>query len=421
MTLPYRKGSHGPEILDWQNWAYRAYAAYAGLIGAKDSYYGNGEAAFTTEMQRHLGIPQTGVFDAQTASRVGYKTKQQPRRKIWIYTSPGSGANFDQGPSFNLGNRCRDELNLNHQPVYFQKGGYLGLLGGAADFSYNEVIWDQYKSMEWLLDNNPDAQEAMRLAYAYIASKGWREADLTDAQLVEVAAQLEFEHHDSGYSQSAQGVEEACEMLYGDGGFVHPGDPDQTPSAPGKYRLIRHTLKLVVQFGNPSTKDTGIARKVRSPWLAAKIRNVNYDNDFYAVVPLSDKIRPAMYAIIVEADMSLPFFVHVLKIAGPIILQTIPIFGGFLGPLAPLALAGVTGLNAFLPLLTGLTGQAQTAGDEQVDRNLVEMLSVTGLIKNIPGLIGLVAALPGLQAHGGYEFDPAMMERAYQQIAGFRR
>jgi hypothetical protein len=40
-------------------------------------------------------------------------------------------------------------------------------------------------------------------------------------------------------------------------------------------------------------------------------------------------------------------------------------------------------------------GQAQSAGDEEVDRKLIEMLSVTGLIKNIPGLIGLVAALPG--------------------------
>ncbi len=66
-------------------------------------------------------------------------------------------------------------------------------------------------------------------------------------------------------------------------------------------------------------------------------------------------------------------------------------------------------------------GQAQSAGDEEVDRKLIEMLSVTGLIKNLPGLIGLIGALPGLQAHGGYPFDPVMMDRAYDIIAGFRR
>ena len=38
-----------------------------------------------------------------------------------------------------------------------------------------------------------------------------------------------------------------------------------------------------------------------------------------------------------------------------------------------------------------------------------------------PGLIGLIAALPGLQAHGGYEFDGVMMQRAYDVMAGFRR
>jgi hypothetical protein len=220
-------------------------------------------------------------------------------------------------------------------------------------------------------------------------------------------------------SNSADGTEDALEILFGDGGFIHPGDPTRTPSAPGKYRHLRDRINGVVQFGNPSTKGTGIANKVRPAWLDAKIRNVNYANDFYAVAP--DEIRRNFYAIIVQADLSLPFFVHVLKIAGPIILQTIPIFGGFLGPLAPLAIAGVTGLNAFLPLLTGLMGQAQSAGDEEVDRKLIDMLSVTGLIKNIPGLIGLIAALPGLQAHGGYPFDPVMMDRAYGHIAGFRR
>lgn len=390
MSLPYKKGSSGPEIRAWQDWAYKAYPSYADLIGPKDAYYGLGEAAFTSEMQRRLGLPQTGVFDEFTAARAGYKgVKPAARRKIWIYTAPGSGADWWLGPSFDLGERCKNVLHLNHQPLAFQKGGYLGLMGGDPGFSYNEVTYDQYKSLEYNLDHNPD---------------------INDSEL-----ELWF----SGYSQSADGMEDALEVLFGDGGFVHPGDPTHTPTGPGKYRHLRGRINGLVQFGNPSTKGTGIANKVRPPWLDALVRNVNYPNDFYAVAP--DEIRRNFYHIIVQADMSLPFFVHVLKIAGPIILQTIPIFGGFLGPLAPLAIAGIAGLNAFLPLLTGLTGQAQSAGDEEVDRKLIEMLSITGLLSNIPALIGLIAALPGLQAHGGYPFDPVMMDRAYAFIAGFRR
>jgi hypothetical protein len=390
MALPFKLGSNGPEIRAWQDWAYANYPSYADLIGTKDAYYGLGEKAFTTEMQRRLKLPQTGVFDEFTAARVGYKGAKVPaHRKIWFYSAPGSGADYWLGPSHDLGERCKNVLHLNHQPLKFTKGGYLGFMGGDPGFSYNEVTYDQYKSLEYNLDHNPDINDP------------------------------EVELWFSGYSQSADGMEDALEILFGDGGFIHPGDPTQTPSAPGKYRHLRGRINGVVQFGNPSTKNTGIANKVRSPWLDALVRNVNYANDFYAVAP--DEIRRNFYAIIVEADLSLPFFVHVLKIAGPIILQTIPIFGGFLGPLAPLAIAGVTGLNAFLPLLTGLMGQAQNAGDEEVDRKLIDMLSVTGLIKNIPGLIGLIAALPGLQAHGGYPFDPVMMDRAYDHIASFRR
>ncbi|MCU1676126.1 MAG: hypothetical protein JWM93_884 [Frankiales bacterium] len=390
MSLPYQKGSHGPEILVWQEWAYANYPLYAGLIGGKDSYYGNGEAAFTTEMQRRLGFPQTGVFDEQTANRVGYKgVTPRPHRKIWIYTAPGSGADWWLGPSFDLGERCKNVLNLNHQPLAFQKGGYLGFMGGDPGFSYNEVTYDQMKSLEYNLDHCPDINDP--------------------------DVELWF----SGYSQSADGMEDALEVLFGDGGFIHPGDPTQTPSPPGKYLHLRSRINGLVQFGNPSTKNTGIANKIRPPWLAALIRNINYPNDFYAVAP--DEIRRDFYHIIVEADMSMPFFVHVLKVAVPVMLNFVPIFGGLLGPLAVPMVAAMTGLSGSMSLLGGLMGQAGSAGDEDVDRKLVDMLSVTGIVKNIPGLIGLIAALPGLQAHGGYPFDPVMMDRAYNVIAGFRR
>jgi hypothetical protein len=283
-----------------------------------------------------------------------------------------------------------------------------------------------------LLDNNPDVQEAVVKARQAMRTlfPGRNENELTDSDLVLIAAQIEFEHHMTGYSQSADGTEEACEMIYGDGGHVHPGDPDQITSAPGPYRLIRHTLKLVVQFGNPSTAGTGIARKVRSPWLAKKVRNVAYDNDFYAKVPTSDKIRPAFYAIIVEAEMELPFFVHILRVAIPIIEKwaatalpfIAPLLGGF-GPLVQLALGMLPGLAGLgnNPLLGNMLGQAGSAGDDKVDADLIALLTPTGLLSNIPGLIGLIAALPGLQAHGQYPFDPVKMDEAYNHIASFRR
>jgi hypothetical protein len=128
-----------------------------------------------------------------------------------------------------------------------------------------------------------------------------------------------------------------------------------------------------------------------------------------------------MYAIIVEANMALPFFVHVLRLAARIIPQWLGVFGGAFGPLAQLIIAGMAGLNAGSALLGTFFGMAGSAGDQKVDDDLYNLLKPTGMLAEIPDIISLVAALPGLQAHGGYEFDPAMMERAYQVIAGFRR
>jgi hypothetical protein len=354
---------------------------------------------------KELGVVESGIYDQATANAVAnvqpflkppqaatgvanYATQQAlgaalgspapapvaAHRPIWIYTAPGSGAPWNVGPPFDLGERCRNVLHLNHQPVGYPIGGYLGLMGGDPTYSYNDVIGFEGAELERLIAACPD---------------------LDDPHL-----ELWF----SGYSQSADGLEDALVRLFGDG---------------GRFEHLRDRINGVVQFGNPSTKGTGIARKVRPAWLDKLIRNINYDNDFYAVAP--DEIRPAFYAIIIEADTELPFFVHVLKVTMGVILNTVPIFGGLLGPLAAPLLAGMAGLNGMLPLLTGLMGTANSTNDEAVDKKLTDMLSATGLIKNIPGLIALIGALPGLQAHGGYAFDPVMMQRAYDTIAGFRR
>lgn len=388
MPLPYKKGSNGPEIRKWQDWAYRYAKSYAHLIGPKDAYFGNGEELFVLKMQGNLGLPLTGVFDELLAELTGFTPGSdvitapvETRRKIWFYSNPGSGVNEFVGPSFEVGEFCKNVLKINHQPVKSAIGGYLGLLGGDSKTSYLEVIYDQYKSLEWLLDNNPDVQEAMQI------------------RSLDPSARVEVELWFSGYSQKADGLEDALEILFGDGGFKIPLTGKVVGE--GKYRILRDRINGVIQFGNPSKEDTGIARKIRPSWLKALIHNITRTNDFYADVPKLDQIRPAFYGIIVQAEMELPFFVHVLRVAVPVIMNFIPVLG-FFGPIGQTVIAGMTGLNNFMPLLGNLMGQAGGPGDEEVDRKLIEMLSVTGLIQNVPGLIALVASLPGLQAHGEY-------------------
>lgn len=428
-------GYSGQSYYPWYDWAFKYAQSYNFLLGKRDGYFGENEASFVREMQRRKGIVIDGIFGDRTAAAVGYKwpgSATPPvvvtRRKIWIYTFPGSGADYWFGPSHDLGEKCKKILNINHQPVKFIKGGYLGFLGGDSKFSYVEVTWNQCKSLEWLLDNNPDAQEALGLALRYCESHGWNNPEeISDAQLVEVAQALEFEFHLSGYSQSADGGEDAAEWLFGDSGYVHPGDKTKTPST-GKYRLLRHCLKRVVQFGNPSTEGTGIARKSRPGWLRSKIRNINKPDDFYAKVPATDKIRPIFYGVIIHAEMELPFFVHVLRIAVPVITEwgakLLPIFGPLLGGFGPMVqmglgtLQGLQGINN-IPLFGNLMGQAGSSLDQKTTNEMIELLKPTGVFDNIPGLIGLVGAVPGLQSHGMY--GPADVDAAYHHIASFRR
>lgn len=400
-----KKGYQGPLYNPWYDWAFNYAKSYNFLLGKRDGYYGAQEAAFVMEMQRRLGIVIDGKFGDRTAAAVHYTWpgSQSPpvvtaRRKIWFYSNPGSGSNEFAGPSFQLGERIKNVLHINHQPVHSALGGYLGFMGGPPDLSYVEVTWDELKSIEWLLDNNPD---------------------INDPDL-----ELWF----SGYSQKADGLEDAIEVLFGDGGFIHPGDKTRTPSPPGKYRHLRGRINGIIQFGNPSTKDTGIANKVRPAWVYALVHNINYANDFYAVAP--DKIRRLFYAEIIKAEMELPFFVHVLRIAVPVIMSwaatIMPIFGpllGGFGPMVQMALGTLGGLQGMgsNSLFSGFMGQAGSGVDQDSTSEIEELLSPTGVLTNIPGLIGLIGALPGLQAHGGYEFDQAMMDQAYNFIAGFHR
>lgn len=396
--IGYGVGDTGDPVVKIQH---RLIAAFPRNSKAKElgvvesGIYNQATADAVKNVQPWLTPPQpaTGIANYATQLALGATGSPAPAqppaavyRPIWIYTAPGSGAPWNVGPSFDLGDRCHNVLHLNHQPINYPIGGYLGLMGGDSTYSYNDVIAMEDLELERLLRLNPDVQRAMT------------------ARRADRGAAVDVELWFSAYSQSADGLRRSIKRLFG------PGGP---------FEDIRDRINGLILFGDPGTPGTGIARTSYDPWLERLVTDINYNNDFYAKAP--DAIRPAFYAIIVEADTELPFFIHVLKVGVGVILNTVPIFGGILGPLAAPLLAGMTGLNGALPMLTGLMGTANSSNDEAVDQKLAAMLSVTGLITNIPGLIQVIGALPGLQAHGGYQFDPVMMNRAYDVIAGFRR
>lgn len=323
-----------------------------------DDAYSQTLVGVVKEFQKRVGLPVTGIMNAASQIRLGVATSpplNPPHRPIWIYTAPGSGADWWFGPSFELGKWCQDVLHLNHQPVGFPKGGYLGMMGGDPTFSYNEVIGFEGAELERLIASCPDLNDP----------------------------NVEFWF--SGYSQSADGMEDALVRLFGDG---------------GRFAHLRSRINGVVQFGNPSKRDTGIARKIRPEWLYALVHNLNHPNDFYAEAP--DHIRPPFYAIIVEADTELPFFVHVMKVALPVIAG-LPFIGPFLAPVMAVA----------QPLMGLINGP-----DEPVDKQLVDLLSAQGVLTHIPDLLQLVGALPGIQAHG--DWGP-FVAPACDIVASFRR
>lgn len=397
--LPLKLGSsdqRGDDVTHWQKWA-KAYAAsYADLMGPVDGYYGNTDAAFTREMQRRLGLVQDGIFGERTAGMVGYAgAKPAPaRRPIWLYSAPGSGADFWLGPSHDLGEMVagkgfngpgRGSLRINHQPIGFAKGGYLGLMGGDPALSYIDVITSQKVELARLLRENPDVQHAMR-------------GGIGDVEL-----------WFSGYSQSADGMLEAVLELFGDGGEFAP---------------IRDRINGLLLFGNPATPVTGIARKTFPAWLNALTRNINVANDFYAVA--KDKIRPLFYEWFIQAETEIPFVIYSAQIVLPAIANLIPVVGPLLGPLFPVALALQLGMSSIVPLLTMVTGGVNGTAAKP-NPELVKLLSLQGLLTSLPDLMGLITALPGLQAHGLYHLPIAEFggrtgpQVAYDHIAAFRR
>jgi len=400
-------GYQGPLYNPWYDWATKYASSYAFLLGARDGYYGSDEAAFTREMQRRLGLVQDGVFGDRMAAKVGYRwpgTNVPPvveqRRPIWYYSNPGSGAGWDVGPGFVVGEMVagkrwnhpgRESLRINHQPVGSIIGGYMGLMGGDPKHSYIDVITDQKREIARLLRENPDVQKAMA------------------ARRVDPNADADVELWFQGYSQKADGVLEAVAELFGEG---------------GEFALIRDRINGIIVHGNPATAVTGIARKTFPEWVNRLTVNINTRDDFYAVA--KDRIRPLFYEWFIRAETEIPFVVYTAQIIIPALLNLLMpgLGGGALSPVATNVLAGATGVDANL---MGTVVQQVNTTQQKPNPELIEFLSVRGILTHLPDLIQLMAALPGLQSHGSYHLPrPEFGGRdghmvAYDHIAAFRR
>lgn len=401
-----KRGYQGPLYDAWFDWASRKYSKRAFLLGKKDGYFGSDEENWVRDTQKALGLVQDGIFGDRLAAATGYvwpghtaPPVVEERRPIWFYSNPGSGSGWDAGPGFVVGEMVagkqwnhpgRQSLRINHQPVGSIIGGYLGLMGGDPKYSYLDVIADQAREQARLLRENPDVARAMT------ARRSDRRAP--------VDVELWFQ----GYSQKADGLLEAVSGLFGPG---------------GEFELIRDRINGLILHGNPATAVTGIARKTFPEWINDLTHNVNASDDFYAVA--RDRIRPLFYEWFIRAETEIPFVVYSAQIIIPALLNLIaPFLGGIASPMAVPFLSATTGVSA--GLLGSIVGQVVQT-DQKPNPDLVELLSVTGVLTHLPDLIELLGALPGLQSHGSYhlprpEFggrDGQMV--AYDIVANFRR
>lgn len=407
MTL--KLGDANDTVLRWRQVMNAMYGGlYTRLMGplpTDTNQFGQRAREWQQEYERRTGQIVDGVVSDQDL--VDLKVVV-PYRPIWFYTAPGSGAPWWVGPAFDTGEWVKAVLHLQHQPVGYPIGGYMGLMGGDPKYSYLDVIGMLDAELERLLDANPDVQRAMV------------------ARRADPRAAVDVELWFSAYSQSADGMKKAVARLFGPG---------------GKYELIRDRINGLILFGDPTRQKGrtkignspvgwGIARWVAPEWLEALTWSITVETpgapDFYAAC--DDEIRPLFYEWFVKADTELPFIIYTAQIIIPALLNLIsPFLGGLSGlsnPLTVPILATASGLGPDIlgSMLGGIMGT-----HEQPDPKLIEFLSVQGVLSNLPGLIKLLMALPGVAAHGDYYSPRAEfggrggVQVACDIVAGFRR
>jgi hypothetical protein len=361
--------------------------------GVKQGPAVNTDGVYDAAMKVQLGIVQRDVSPPPAALA---------HRKIYFYSAPGSGADFNVGPSWDVGEYARNILNINHFPLRFPKGGYLGLMGGDPGLSYVDVITAEDEDLEHQLLANPDIDDP------------------------------ELELWFSGYSQSADGIKRAVLRLFGPGGrfedrrgringLVLFGDPSRQP---GPVRIN----SIPALHRNPP--GWGISRLLVPDWLNAITYSITTEGptgpDMYActagdnIAPDDETLLPLFYEWFVEAETELPFVGFSASIIIPALSSYLGIFGIFVGP----AVAGLAGLSLeFAGMLVN------SYGGKVADPEKVEFLKANVLISpaGVTRVIRTLASLPGIQTHGEYHLPkPEFGGRTGIQVgcdilAAFRR
>ncbi len=359
--MAFKQGDHGSELRPFQEWLSREVPSYTGVRA--DGYYGNDEVRAVAEAQRRYGLPVTGMADDAFLDRAGYQPSRGAVRMsgTWVYTAAGTSGQWWMGPQFDVGEAAR-VAGKNHQPLAYPAGGFLGLMGGDPNISYDESIFSL--KMEW-------------------------------ARLLRVNTSGDIVV--SGYSQSADGFKRAILELFGTG---------------GEFAAHRHRLRRVICFGDPTRQPgptkignnppgSGIARLDTPAWLDDITYSITTHFDLYACTT-DDTVVALFYPWFVKAETSLTFVGYSAQIVIPAIASYIgivgPLLGGVLGAGGAAILAATTGIA--LPLMTQLITTFASAPPP--DRQLVEALSAQGVLDDIPRLIRTLVALGGIQAHGEY-------------------
>jgi len=361
--------------------------------GVKQGPKVNIEAIYDSAMKVQLGIVQRGTPGPMAPIA---------HRKIYFFSAPGSGADFNIGPSWEVGEWARNVLNINHVPLRFPKGGYLGLMGGDPGLSYIDVITAEDADLENQLAANPDINDP------------------------------DIELWLSGYSQSADGMKRAVLRLFGPGGrferlqgringLVLFGDPSRQP---GPAR----TSSIPALYRNPP--GWGISRLLVPDWLNGITYSITTEGpsgpDMYActpgddVPPDDDTLLPLFYEWFVRAETELSFVGFSASIIIPALTSYLGIAGFFVGP-AIASLAGI-GLD-FANMLVG------SFGGQSADPEKVEWLKANQLItpQGVTRVFKTLAGLPGIQTHGEYHLPkPEFGGRTGIQVgcdilAAFRR
>lgn len=384
------------------------YARLHGPLPTDTNVFGERAVSWQKEYESRTGQVIDGIVSDQDLLDLKVVI---PHRPIWAYSAPGSGAPWNVGPPFDIGEWAKNVLHINHQPVGYPIGGYMGLMGGDPANSYLDIYALYEAEQLRLLSINPDFQ----------ASLAKRQADPNAVLVNGIDVELWF----LGYSQSADFMLRFLNTHFGDG---------------GQYAVLRDRINGALLCGSPGRQPGrtkvgntpvgwGISRIVYPAWLNAITWSITVETpapDFYAAD--ADEIRPLFYEWFIRANTSLPFVIYSAQIVIPAILNLVaPFLGGLSGLGNPLA-ATILGAQSGLPismigqLLGGVMGST-----EAPDPKLIELLSVKGVLTNLPQLLTLLGDIQGVAAHGDYYTPRAEfgnrngVQVACDVVAAFRR